>query len=155
MPDRSRAVAGVAAIGSLAVLGAGLLLLGVGSAIAGDLYALTLPWSGWGIDLVAAGLALTAITLGARVIVEPLGWWRLVALPPALATAFLWAILLFVGLGTGGSCCTQPSNPGVGTWLYSSPETAACLIISTLLIGLPLAIGRVRRGVPATTGATG
>jgi hypothetical protein len=91
-------------------------------------------------------LATTAITLGARVVVEPLGWWRLLALPPALVTAFLWMNPVRLrSLGAVGACCTQPGNPGVGTMLYSSPETAAWLIVSTLLIGLPIPITRLRQ----------
>lgn len=158
MHDRIRPLARVAAIAALAVLAAGLLILGVGSVIAGDLYALTLPWSGWGIDLTVAGLALTAITLGARVIVEPLGWWRLLAVPPTIVVTLTWAYLGLIGPSVAGAPCYPPEcvvpSPDVGTALYSIPEYAAWLLAWTLLIGLPLVIGRFRRPTPAQVSTT-
>jgi hypothetical protein len=138
-----RGVARAAAIISITVLAAGLLMLAVGTAVTGDLYAIRQPWVGWGILLTVAGLVLTAVTLGARVLVETLGWSRLLALPGAFATLFLWAILLFYGLG-GGACCVPTAPVDVGTLLYSAPEYAALLIATTLFIGLPLALPRLR-----------
>jgi hypothetical protein len=138
-----RSLARAAAIISISVLAVGLLMLAVGTAVTGDFYAIRQPWVGWGILLTVAGLALTAVTLGARVLVEPLGWSRVLALPPALAVVFLWTILLFYGLG-GGACCVPTPPADVGTLLYSAPNYAALLIVVTLLIGLPLALPRLR-----------
>ncbi|MGH2406739.1 MAG: hypothetical protein ACRDF7_01505 [Candidatus Limnocylindrales bacterium] len=141
-------LARVAAIAAIGLLAAGLLILAVGAVIAGDLYALRQPWAGWGIPLAVIGLAATALALGARVLVEPLGWSRLTAVPPALVTVGLWAILLFYGLG-GGACCVPTPPADVGTLLYSAPNYAALLIAATLLIGLPLALRRLRTRIRA------
>ena len=136
-------LARVAAIVAIGVLAVGLLMLAVGAVIAGDLYAIRQPWSGLGIDLAVVGAAATAITLAARVLLEPLGRSRLLGVPPAAVTALLWGLLIFLGLGSGGACC-GPNYPGIGTELYSAPLYAGLLIAATLLIGLPLALPRLR-----------
>ena len=119
------------------------LLLAVGSAVvAGDWWLARQPWIGVGLTLTVVGLAATAAFAALLDVVEPLGRARLLALPPAIFVAALWAFMLVVGLPTTG-----PGVPerDVRTMLYSLPELLIVVVVATLLIGLPLAIRGVRR----------
>ena len=123
------------------------LLLAVGSAVAaGDWWLARQPWIGLGLTLTVVGLAATAAFAALLDVVEPVGWARLLAVPPALFIAAFWAFMLVVGLPTTG-----PGVPerDVRTMLYSLPQLLIVMVAATLLIGLPLAIRTVRhRGDP-------
>jgi hypothetical protein len=117
----------------------------VGSALmAGDWWLARQPWIGIGLTLLVAGLALTA-TFGLLLdVIEPVGWLRLLAVPPTLIVGLLWAYWLVVGLPTTG-----PGGPerDIRTMLYSLPEMLVIALIATLLIALPLVLLRLRHTV--------
>jgi hypothetical protein len=120
------------------------LLLAVGSAVAaGDWWLARQPWIGVGLTLTVVGLAATGVFAALLDLVEPLGWTRVLAVPPALFVAGFWAYMVVFGLGsTGGR--GVPEND-VRTALYSLPPLLVIVVVATLLIGLPLAIRGVRR----------
>jgi hypothetical protein len=131
-------------------LGVGLLalLVGaiavVGSALAaGDWWLARQPWIGIGLTLIVIGLALTAVSAVVLVAIEPLGWLRLLSVPPALFVAFLWGFVLFVGFPTTGG-----PDRDIATILYSLPELLVLTIVATLLIASPLVVARIHRQVP-------
>ncbi len=66
----------------------GLVLAGASALVAGDWYLAREPWIGLGIALITWCLALTDIGMVLLVVVEPVGWWRLLAVPPAAYLAF-------------------------------------------------------------------
>ncbi|MGZ8527768.1 MAG: hypothetical protein ACXWWR_03155 [Candidatus Limnocylindrales bacterium] len=122
-------------------------LLAVGSAlIAGDWWLAREPWMGFGLTLLVIGLAATAVFGLLLDAVEPLGWLRLLALPPAIVVAFLWSIWLVFGVPTTGP------GPGperdIRTILYSLPEMLVVVSIATLLIPLPLGLAHLRGRKP-------
>jgi hypothetical protein len=135
---------GFAAAASVLVAG---LLLAVGSAIAaGDWLLARQPWIGVGLTLLVVGLAATAVFALLLDVVEPLGRWRLLALPPVLLVASFWAFVLVVGVPTSGG-----PDFDVGTILYSAPQMLVVLLIATILIALPLVVvrpGRVSGSCP-------
>ena len=131
-------------------LGAGLVVLlggigGVGAAavLAGDWWLAREPLIGIGLTLLVVGLALTAMSALLLDAVEPLGWLRILALPPALVVGASWAFMVIVGLPTSG----PPGGPerDVRTMLYSLPEMLLVLLLATLLVALPLVVARARR----------
>ena len=130
-------------------LGVGLaaLLVGgvatVGSALmAGDWWLAQQPWIGFGLALLVAGLAITAVFALVCDAIEPIGWLRLLALPPALVVGLLWVFWLVVGLPTTG-----PGSPerDVATMLYSLPQMLLIALVATLMLTLPLVIASFRR----------
>jgi hypothetical protein len=122
---------GLAAGGAALVLG---LVLVVGSAItAGDWSLARQPWIGVGLTLLVFGHAVTSAFALLLVIVEPLGWRRLIAIPPALFVGAFWGFTLAVGVPTTGG-----PEFDVGTALYSMPPLLAMLVVATGLIALPL-----------------
>jgi hypothetical protein len=127
----------------LAALGAGLVLT-IGSAIAaGDWWVAAQPWIGLGLGLLVPGLAVTAVFAIMLDAAEPLGWWRVLAVPPAFLVGAFWASVTVLGVPTGG-----PGGPAhdVAALLYSLPEWLIGLVVLTLLLLLPLAIVRPWRG---------
>jgi hypothetical protein len=132
----------------------GLVLAGASAVAAGDWYLARQPWIGLGIALITWCLAFTDIALLQLVIVEPLGWWRLLAVPPALYLAFYWALYLLIGAPT-----TAPGSGAehdVGTVFYSHPPTMVIFLGVTVLLALPFGAStlahRLRRpagGLPA------
>jgi hypothetical protein len=134
------------------VVGMVALALGLGFAVgsalvAGDWYLARQPWIGIGLDLIVAGLAVTALFALALDVVEPVGWWRLLGVPPALPLAFSWAFLVLVGAPTTGFGGPERN---VGTVLYSSPSMLVLFIVLTMLVALPLPVARLaRRVLPA------
>ena len=86
------------------------------------------------------GLAATALFALLPDIVERLGWWRLLALPPALLVASFWAFDLVVGVPTSGG-----PDFDVGTILYAAPQMLVVLLIATVLVALPLIVVRPLR----------
>lgn len=138
---RSIGRAGLAA-GLLALVG-GIIGVGVAAIVAGDWWLARQPWIGLGLTLLVVGLAMTAVAALLLDAVEPLGWLRILAVPPALVVGSFWAFMFVVGLPTTG----PPGGPerDVGTMLYSLPEALLILLVATLLIGLPLVVSRIRR----------
>jgi hypothetical protein len=132
-------------VGWVGLAGGGLLLLvglalTVGSAIAaGDWFLARQPWIGAGLTLLVIGLAATAVFALWLDVAEPLGRWRLLALPPALVVGFFWMFWLVFGMPTGGG----PEHD-VGTILYSLPQLLILVLAGTILMALPLAVQGVR-----------
>jgi hypothetical protein len=133
----------------LAALLFGFALVGGSALVAGDWYLARQPWIGLGLELIVVGLAGTGFFALLLDVVEPVGWWRVLALPPALLVAGLWALYLIIGAPTSGF--GGPEHD-VATILYSAPLTMAIFTGLTLLVGLPLVApvalrtGRVPRG---------
>lgn len=129
------------AAGILALVG-GIIGVGVAAIVAGDWWLARQPWIGVGLTLLVVGLAMTAVFALLLDAVEPVGWLRLLAVPPALVVGSFWAFMLVLGLPTTG-----PGGPehDVGTMLYSLPEMLLILLVATLLISLPLVVARTRR----------
>ena len=133
------------AIGLLALL-AGVVAAGGSALAAGDWWLAREPWIGFGLALVVVGLALTGLFAILLDAIEPIGWLRLLALPPAVIVALLWAFLIVVGLPTTGG---GPERD-IPTMFYSLPEMLIATLVATLLIALPLVLSRLRRS--ASTG---
>jgi hypothetical protein len=129
------------AVGFLLALAAGLAIMAAGTLVTGDWYALRLPWSDIGMWLITIGLGGALLLVAAENIVEPVGRWRLLALPGVLIGAWFWFILAFFGLGMGGACCDQPTID-LKTTLYSAPQYIAVLVAALALTGLPLLLAR-------------
>jgi len=135
-----RAGVRVAAIGSVGLFLAGLAIMLVGGQLAGDWYALQLPWSDIGMILITIGLGGSAIFVALEDLVEPIGRWRLLAIPGIAAGAWFWFILLVFGLGSTGR--GPRSESPVFTLLYSAPQYIAILAIAVAASALPLLIVR-------------
>ena len=130
---------GLAASGAAALVG---LVMAAGSALAaGDWDLAPMPWIGIGMTLIVAGLAGGACFGLLLDVVEPIGWWRLLAVPPALLVGGFWAFVLVVGLPTTGG-----PEFDVATILYTLPLVMAVLVVATIALALPAMVGRrVRR----------
>jgi hypothetical protein len=136
-----RSAVRVAAAGSLIALATGLAIMLGGALLTGDWYALRLPWSDIGMWLITIGLGGALVFVAAENVVEPVGRWRLLALPGAAIGACFWFILAVIGLGMGGACCDQPTID-IRTSLYSAPQYIAVLGAAVALTGLPLLLVR-------------
>ncbi len=121
----------------------GIITAAVAAMVAGDWWLAREPWIGLGLSLLVVGLAMTAGSALLLDAVEPLGWLRILAVPPALLVGAFWAFMLFVGVPTTGP--HDGPERDVRTMLYSLPEVLMILLATTLLIALPLAIERMRR----------
>jgi hypothetical protein len=149
-----RSIARIGLAVGLVALAGGLLLAGGSALLAGDWWLAREPWIGWGLLLLVGGLASSAIFALLLDAIEPLGWLRFLALPPALVVVFMWFVWLVFGVPTTG--------PGAGperdirTILYSQPALLVVILVATLLVSLPLAMARIRGArcsVPADAGA--
>jgi hypothetical protein len=127
-----------AAIGSVVVFLAGLAIMLVGAQFSGDWYALQLPWSDIGMILITIGLGGSAVFVVLEDLIEPLGRWRLLAVPGVAIGAWFWFILLVFGLASGRGGTDSP----VFTLLYSAPQYIAVLAIAVAASALPLLIVR-------------
>ena len=128
---------GLAVFGTVGVAG---LVLSVASAVAaGDWDLAPMPWIGIGMTLLVAGLAGGACFAVLLDVVEPIGWWRLLAIPPALVIGGFWALVLIFGLPTTGG-----PDFDVATVLYSLPVVTAVLVVATVALALPAVAGRPR-----------
>ncbi len=136
---RSIGRAGFAA--GLLAIASGLLAAGGAAIAAGDWWLAQQPWIGLGLGLLVIGLAMTALFGLLLDAVEPLGWLRLLAVPPALVVVSFLAFMLIVGLPTTGR---GGPDFDVSASLYSVPDMLLVLLVATLLIALPLAAARVR-----------
>lgn len=134
----------------LATLAVGALMVAAAAVIAGDWWLARQPWIGLGLDLLVLGLALTAAFGALSVVVEPIGWLRLLALPPALFVGLLWWAVLVFGLPTTGR---GGAAHDVATILYTLPYLIVIASAATLLIPLPLLIARVLGRRPRQLGA--
>lgn len=147
MTVRSIARAGVVA--GLLTLGAGLAFT-YGSAFAvGDWWSAPQPWIGIGLTLLTVGLALVGAFGLLLVFVEPLGWWRLLALPAALYVAAIWFFYVVAGVPTTGGGGRARDVP---TILYSVPDWLVITVIATLAILLPFAGRPLSRAAGALFG---
>lgn len=127
--------AGLVASGVAGGLG---LALAVGSAlVAGDWDLARQPWIGIGMFLIVLGLAGGACFALLLDIVEPIGSWRLLAVPPALLVGGFWAYALVFGLSTTGG-----PDFDVATILYTLPMLMAVLVVATVALALPAVVGR-------------
>jgi hypothetical protein len=126
----------------------GLVLAGASALVAGDWYLAREPWIGLGIASITWCLALTDIGMVLLVVAEPVGWWRLLAVPPAAYLAFFWAFYLLVGSPTTG--LGGPEHD-VGTIFYSSPPTMVGFMVGTVLLGLPFAARAASRLIRRNT----
>ena len=131
----TRTVTRSATIGSVVVFLAGLAIMLVGGQLAGDWYALQLPWSDVGMILITIGLGGSAIFVLLEDLIEPIGRWRLLAVPGVAIGAWFWFILVVFGLGP------ETDSP-VFTLLYSAPQYIAVLAIAVAASALPLLIVR-------------
>ena len=128
----------------------GCLMVAAAAVIAGDWWLARQPWIGLGLDLLVLGLALTSAFGLMAVIVERVGWLRLLAVPPALLAGLLWWGAWVFGLPTTGR---GGSVHDVGTILYTLPYAILIALVVTLSILSPLLIayllGRRRRQLGA------
>jgi hypothetical protein len=129
-----------AAIGSVAVFVAGLAIMLVGAQLAGDWYALRLPWSDFGMIMITIGLGGSTIFVALEDVIEPIGRWRLLAVPGIAIAAWFWFILLVFGLASTGR--GPRTDSPVFTLLYSAPQYIAVLAIAVAASALPLLIVR-------------
>lgn len=114
------------------------LVLAVGSAIAaGDWWIAPMPWIGIGMTLTVAALAGGACFALLLDVVEPIGWWRLLAVPPALLVGAFWVFVLVFGLPTSGG-----PDFDVATILYTVPLAMAVLLVATVGLAMPAVVGR-------------
>jgi hypothetical protein len=129
---------------SFALLALGL-VFALGSAIAaGDWMLAQRPWIEIGLRLLTAGLAGGAFFGLLRVFVEPVGWWRLAAIPSGIVVVAFWLWFLIVGLprsGPGGGGETD-----VVVILYTVPEYIAGLVFANLAIAAIPPVARWWRG---------
>lgn len=130
-------------LGLLALVG-GAVAVGGSALVAGDWWLAQQPWIGIGLTFIVVGLALTAVFALVLDVSEPIGWLRVLAIPPAILVGLLWAFWIVVGLPTTG----EGPERDIRTMLYSLPEMLLVAIVATLLIALPLAVARLR--LPAT-----
>ncbi len=127
--------AGLTLSGAAGVVG---LVLVLGSAVAaGDWYLAPMPWIGIGMVLVVLSLACGAGFGVLLDIAEPIGLWRLLAIPPSLLLGGFWAFVLAYGLPTTGG-----PDSDVATILYTLPLLMAVLVIATVALALPAVAGR-------------
>jgi hypothetical protein len=132
---RSVGWAGLIVSGVMGTLG---LVLVIGSALAaGDWDLAPMPWIGIGMTLVVAGLASGACFALLLDVIEPIGWWRLLAIPPGLLVGAFWADVLTFGLPTSGG-----PEFDVATILYTLPMLMAVLVVATVALALPAVVGR-------------
>jgi hypothetical protein len=130
----------VAAIGSVGLFVAGMAIMLVGAQLAGDWYALQLPWSDIGMILITIGLGGSAIFVALEDMIEPIGRWRLLAIPGIAVGVWFWFILLVFGLASTGRGPQTPSP--VWTLLYSAPQYIWILSVAVIAAALPLFIVR-------------
>lgn len=135
-----------AAVGVVAI---GLSLAMGSAAVAGDWYQAPTPWIGIGLWLIVVGLVAMAVLATLLDLLEPSGWWRVVAVLPALLLAAYWGsalVLTFLGdvpgggVGDGSAATTDPA-----TLFYDAPTGMALVIVATLALAAPAVIGRARR----------
>jgi hypothetical protein len=128
------------AIGSVGLFAAGMAIMLIGGQLAGDWYALRLPWSDIGMILITIGLGGSAIFVALEDLIEPIGRWRLLAIPGIAVGAWFWCILLVFGLASTGRA-PRTESP-VFTLLYSAPQYIGILAIAVAASALPLLIVR-------------
>jgi hypothetical protein len=125
----------------LVALALGLAFAAGSAFVAGDWWLARQPWIGIGLNLIVVGLVASGVFAVVLDVVEPLGWLRLLAVPPALLVGAMWAFYLIFGLPTTGH---GGPDRDITTILYSVPSTLILFIVLTLLLALPLLIARIR-----------
>jgi hypothetical protein len=78
----------------LITLAVGGVLVAAAAVIAGDWWLARQPLIGIGLDLLVLGLGLTAVFGAVSVVLEQIGWLRLLAVPPVAVAAVGWFFLL-------------------------------------------------------------
>lgn len=106
---------------SVSPLGSQRWLLGSGSPADRPWWPVTGGWNLIVIGLVAAGVFALLLD-----VIEPPGWLRLIAVPPALLLAAMWR--------------------DITTIIYSVPTSLVLFVVLTLLVALPPLIGLARGG---------
>lgn len=129
------------AIGLFA-LAVGMLLAGGSAVVAGDWWLAPMPWIDLGMRSLVIGMVVTSAFAMLLVVIEPIGWLRLLALPPALFLTVMWWFLSAIGFPFQG----EP--PDVVTAFYSLPNLLVLAVVATLLVALPLLIARMRMPRP-------
>jgi hypothetical protein len=122
----------------LLALGAGVLLAGGSAVVAGDWWLAPMPWLDLGMRSLVIGMALTSVFAILLVVIEPVGWLRLISVPPVLFLIVMWWVLTAIGFSFRGD------PPDLLTGLYSMPDLLVLAVIATLLVALPLLIARLR-----------
>ncbi len=130
-----------AALASLLGLGAGVAIMAAAGLVSGDWWLIREPWGGIGMRLITVGLGGSLLFLFAEDVLEPVGRWRLVALPGIAVGGLVWLFLALVGLPAGGACCEQPTTDLV-TALYSAPQAIVLLMAAVGVTALPLILAR-------------
>lgn len=126
----------------LVALGVGMLLAGGSAIVAGDWWLAPMPWIGLGMNSLVIGMAVTSVFAILLVVIEPIGWLRLLTLPPALFLTVMWWFLSAIGFPF------QEEPPDVVTAFYSLPNLLVLAVVATLLVALPLLIARMRMPRP-------
>jgi hypothetical protein len=125
---RARRIGRLGLAASLAVLAVGL-VTAIGSAVAGGGWMeAAMPWVEVGMRLSTIGLLAGAAFGGLRVAVEPIGWWRLLAIPSGAVLATFWLLAFVVGLPTANG-----PEADVAVVLYSLPSLFAVVVAATLV----------------------
>lgn len=148
--DRIRSIGRFGLAGGLFLLSVGMTLVAGAALAAGSWWLAPQPWIGLGLDLLILGLAATAIFAVLRVVMEPVGWLRLLAVPPALFVAVMWWFLLAIGFPTTARV-PHGTRVEVATLLYTVPALILLAVLVTLMIALPLAIAWLLRSRSAST----
>jgi hypothetical protein len=130
--------AGWAGLGLFGAAGiVGLVTVIVSALVAGDWDLAPMPWIGIGMQLTVIGLAGVAWCSLLLDILEPIGAWRLLAIPPALIVGAFWIVTLTFGVPGHGGPYTDPA-----TILYTLPLVLAVLVVCTAALALPAVVGR-------------
>jgi hypothetical protein len=127
----------------------GLGLAGGSAVVAGDWWLARQPWIGWGLALILAGLLVFGVSAIALDAVAPVGWLRLLAVPPAVLVAVGWILVVLVAAGVGSTGAyvanAPPRSFDLATAMYSKPEYLVALVVGTLGLASPLLVARLRR----------
>jgi vacuolar-type H+-ATPase subunit I/STV1 len=124
----------VAFVVGLVALGIGLALVTIDALVAGDWWLAREPWIGFGLTAIVVGLALLGVFGAALVLLEPVGRWRLLALPPAIVVGFWWMV---IGIGLPTTGLGGPERDP-RTILYTLPDVLIVLVVATLAMASPL-----------------
>jgi hypothetical protein len=125
---RTREIGRLGLAASLAVLAVGLLMSIGAAATGGGWMEATMPWIEVGMRLSTISLLAGACFGGLRVVVEPIGWWRLLAIPPGIVLTTFWLLAFVVGLPTANG-----TEADVAVILYSLPAMFAGVVAATLV----------------------
>jgi len=129
---------------SLAILALGLAIAVRSAVVDGGWWLAQRPWMEVGMRLTTLGLVASGLFAGLRLSVEPVGLWRLAALPSAVLVVSFWLFAFTVGLPTSGPVTGDDTDAVV--ILYTVPEMMVILVIATLQIAAIPLVARWWRG---------